>query len=672
MALNRKRLHDKELDELRDEKRKAEAEEEVNKDNSRLAVMPPLVRHGFTILSIIGILIACYYMMHIRWFGVMSATTYYYTIFAVFGCSAFLLTPATKKYEKHIPWFDYVLTLLALVIPLYFAVHGIEINMVGWVPAPDPFKLAIAVVYSLMLLEMVRRGAGRAFFVICVFFGLYPLVCERLPGMLAGIGFDLKTLFSYYCYGSEGIAGLPGNITGTILIGFLMFANLLICSGAGPFFIDLAQALCGKYRGGTAKVAVLTSAFFGMLSGSPISNVVSSGSITIPAMKKSGYDAVYAGGIEAVAATGGILMPPVMGSIVFVMVAMSGFTYAQVMVAAIFPALCYYGGLLLQVDAYAPNHGMKGLPADQCPRVGETIKHGWYVIVVLIFLCVGLVYFRWGEVTPYYASGLLIVLSWFDKNPKNRLTPRNLYNACALIGKAITQICALMLPFTFTIAGLITTGMAASFATSITRLGGESIVSVVALTILACYLMGMMGMDIVAYMFFAVSVAPALVGTGLDKMAVHLFLIYYPLLAVITPPVATVAFVASSVAGAPAMKTGWKACQLGCVVYFLPLYFLYQPAILLQGNNILLSLYHMAFVALGTFILASGIGGYMIKLGRMYNMPERLLFAMGGILIAFPRTDITLIGLALTIAAFVVHRLNVKRSAGGSDAPQAA
>lgn len=671
MAFGKKKLNEGELEELKDEKRKAEAEEEVNKDNSRLAVMPPLVRHGFTIISIIGILIACYYMMHFRWFGVMSATTYYYTIFAVFGCSAFLLTPASKKYESYIPWFDYVLTLLALTIPLYFAVHGIEINMVGWVPAPDTFKLVIAVVYSLMLLEMVRRGAGRAFFVICVFFGLYPLVCEHLPGMLAGIGFDIKTLFSYYCYGSEGIAGLPGNITGTILIGFLMFANLLICSGAGPFFIDLAQALCGRYRGGTAKVAVLTSAFFGMLSGSPISNVVSSGSITIPAMKKSGYDAVYAGGIEAVAATGGILMPPVMGSIVFVMVAMSGFTYAQVMVAAIFPALCYYGGLLLQVDAYAANHGMKGLPTDQCPSVKETLKRGWYVIVVLIFLCVGLVYFRWGEVTPYYASGLLIALSWFDRNPKNRLTPKNLYHACALIGKAITQICALMLPFTFTIAGLITTGMAASFATSITRLGGESIISVVALTILACYLMGMMGMDIVAYMFFAVSVAPALVGTGLDKMAVHLFLIYYPLLAVITPPVATVAFVASSVAGAPAMKTGWKACQLGCVVYFLPLYFLYEPAILLQGGNLLLSLYHMAFVALGTFILASGIGGYMMKMGKMHSRIEQLLFALGGILIAFPRTDITLIGVAFTVAAFLVHRINSKKLSGGS-APQTA
>lgn len=175
-----------------------------------------------------------------------------------------------------------------------------------------------------------------------------------------------------------------------------------------------------------------------------------------------------------------------------------------------------------------------------------------------------------------------------------------------------------------------------------------------------------------AYMFFAVSVAPALVGTGLDKMAVHLFLIYYPLLAVITPPVATVAFVASSVAGAPAMKTAWKACQLGCVVYFIPLYFLYQPAILLQGGNLLLSLYHMFFVALGTFILASGLGGYMIKLGKMHNMPTRLLFMLGGILIAFPRTDITVIGLAFTIAAFIVHRAAVKNLPGGSDAPQIA
>ena len=662
MALFKKKAQQEAaVDMSNDEKLKAMANEELQRDNSRLDVMSFPVRTFFTCITILGLAVACYYMLHLSFFGVMSATSYYYVVFALFGCSSFLLSPAAPKYRDYIPWFDYVLTALALCIPLYFAAHGFEINMVGWVPAPDNFKLGIAVIYSLLLLEMVRRG-GKAFFTVCVIFGLYPLICENLPGVLAGIGFDIKTLFSYYCYGSEGIAGLPGNITGTILIGFLSFATLLTATGAGPFFIDLAQALCGRFRGGTAKVAVVTAMLFGMMSGSSLSNVVASGGIVVPAMKKDGYTPIYAGGITAVAATGGILMPPVMGTIAFVMVVMTGFTYAQVMTAAIFPAVCYYLGLLLQVDGYAARTGMKGMNPEDCPKVMDVLKRGWYVPVVLIFLCVGLLYFRWGEITPYYASALLIVLSWFDKNPQFRMTPKNLYNTCALIGKSITQVCALMLPFTFTIAGLITTGMAASFATGITRLGGDNIIAVLALTIVACYIMGIMGMDIAAYMFFSVSVAPALVSTGLNMMGVHLFLIYYCLLAVITPPVATCAFVASSVAGAPAMKTAWKACQLGAVVYFMPIYFLYEPALIMQGGNLMLSLYHMAFVVLGTIFLAAGLSGYLFKIGALNNWPARICLVLGGLLIAFPETMVTLLGVAFVVVGVVLNKIGTKKN----------
>lgn len=634
----------------------AKEQEQASTDTSRLYTMPKPAYHFVIVLTIIGVLVAIYYMLHLSIGGwVIPGSSYYYIVFALFGCSAFLLMPATPKQKNYVPWFDYVLTALAFIIPMYFALNGTKIALEGWVPAPKTYLVVLSGIYALLMLEMVRRSAGKVFFWICLVFGLYPLVANVAPGVLKGISLPFKSLISYYSFGTEGLLGTPGNITGNILIGFLLFAGLLVSTGAGQFFMDLALALCGRFRGGTAKVAVLTSGFFGMLSGSPISNVVSAGTITIPAMKKSGYPDYFAAGIEAVAATGGVLMPPVMGTLAFVMVIMSGYTYGQVMVAAIVPALLYYFGLFVQVDAYAARSGMKGLDKKDLPKVGDALAEGWFFIIVLIFLVLGLVYFRWGNVTPYYASALLFVLSFFNKRKEYRLTPKRLYKALGDIGKIITNTVAMILPFTFIIAGLVITGLAAAVSTQLVMLGGDHIILVLLLTILACYILGIMGMDIAAYLFFSVSIAPAMVSMGLNKMAVHLFLIYYPMLAMITPPVAVAAFVAASVAGAKPIKTAWQACKLGIVIYFIPLCWIYDPTIIMQGS-IPLGILWAIMMAFGAWIMAGALSGYLPFIKDCDSRIVNIVAFFAGLAIMFPHTLSTITGCVAYGVILLLHK----------------
>ncbi len=628
-------------------------EQEKANDNSRLQYLPKPVRIYYTIITIVGILTACYFMLNIKIGGfVIPGTSYYYLIFAFFASGTFLLMPDSKKNRYKVPLYDYVLCMVSLIIPLYFAYNGTTIAIEGWVPAPDNFKLALSGIYALLMLEMVRRAGGKVFFWICVVFGLYPLIADKMPGLLYGIRIDFIRLISFYSYGSEGIIGLPGNITGTILVGFLLFAGLLIATGTGQFFIDLALSLCGRYRGGTAKVAILTSAFFGMMSGSPISNAISGGSITIPAMKKSGYPDYFAAAIEAVAATGGIIMPPVMGTIIFVMVVQSGFTYSQIMVAAIIPALLYYMGLMLQVDAYAARSGMKGMPKEKIPSFLKTLKEGWHVVFVLAFLVFGLLYMRWGSITPYYASFLLFIFSFKDK--RYALTPKRLFKVMGDVGKLITTTSALILPFTFIIAGLIITGVSAAFATQLVMVGGGNIPLILLLTIIACYLLGIMGFDIAAYLFFSVSVAPALVQLGLNKMAVHLFLVYYPMLAQITPPVAVTAFVAASIAGADPIKSSWKACQLGIVIYFIPIAWIYNPTIIMQGSYIMGIIWGL-IIAAGIWIMAGALGSYLPIIRGCDSKIVRILSLAAGLAIGLANWATAIIGFVVYGVLVLLH-----------------
>jgi len=392
-----------------------------------------------------------------------------------------------------------------------------------------------------------------------------------------------------------------------------------------------------------------------------MANIVTTGSITIPAMKRMGYPSHYAGAIEAVASTGGVIMPPVMGSIAFIMVIIADIPYAVIIAGAFIPAVLYYWGLLVQVDAYAARVGLKGIPREEIPSLWQTLKGGWPYITVIAFLVFGLLYMRWGAVTPFYASVLLLILSFTRR--ETMMTPKRIVAVLATVGNLITYMISILLPIGLIIIGLQATGTITALTIPIIKLGGENVFIVLFIAIVVCYLFGMIGVTGVPYIILAVCVIPALVeATGLSKLGFHLFIMYYLLMAHITPPICISAFIAGALAGAPPFKTGFTAMRLAVVLYFIPFFYLFNPALILEGP-ILETLYLFALCLVGIWILASGLEGYLLKVGRL-SLWSRPLLAAGGFLIAFPEWMATIIGFALS-AAVIVILLTVKKTVIG-------
>ena len=290
-------------------------------DVTRYAQAPKLVRVLTLVFSTAGIILAALYVFGYARIGnaALIDNSYYYILFGIFGALVFILMPARKKDRHKVPWYDYMLAIVLFSIFMYFSTHGWQIRLVGWSPPPNVFIFLCALITVLLTLEGARRMAGTPFLIMLVIVGSYPLISGYMPGLLWGMSFPFPNIIGLFVFSDSGMVGIPGRVMGNILLGFLLFAGVLISSGAGDFFLKIASCMLGRYRGGPAKVAVVASGFFGSLSGSVFANIAGTGSFTIPAMKKLGYPPEYAAAIECCASTGGPIMPPVMGGIAFVM-----------------------------------------------------------------------------------------------------------------------------------------------------------------------------------------------------------------------------------------------------------------------------------------------------------------------------------------------------------------
>jgi len=635
---------------------------EVRREVMRTKILPRPLYVIMVAFTIIGIGFAVVSIFGITPFGkVLPEVVYLFFIMGIFMPLAFLVQPARRKDRGRIPWYDIVLAILALAIPMYLSTEARNIVDNGIMPVPLRLLIPTSI-FLVMCIETGRRIAGNIYVIICLILGLYPLVADAdwMPDMFYGFSFDLPNILSRVGFGSEGILGIPAHVLGNILIGFLLFAGFMIASGAGKFFLDMAMALAGRFRGGAAKVAVISSAFFGSLSGSAMTNIVSTGSITIPAMKRLGIRGDYAGAIETVASTGGHIVPPVMGGVVYVMVIFLQIDLADAIIAAIIPACLYYFSLMIGVDAHAARNGIIGLPQKELPSGWQTMKWGWPFLTALIFLTVGLVYFRWGFRAPFYASALLCLLSYFNRN--TMMTPRRLMAAMANVGQLIAQAFAIMLPMGFIINGLVTTGMTSSLVATVVNAGGGNAIVIMIIGFLACYVMGMAGLISPAYIFLAVSMAPAVIAVaGLDKIAVHFFIVYYTMLGPYTLPVAGAAFIAAMIADSSPIKTAWTSMRLGISTYFIPFFFAFNPALVLQGDNLWQLTYLLPLAFLGIWFIASGTEGYLIKVGSLSSW-VRAPLAIGGILIAFPETFSSIIGGGIVVAALIAQVVLNRRS----------
>ncbi|MFC2068082.1 TRAP transporter permease [Chloroflexota bacterium] len=641
---------------------------------TRYSILPGPLKIICLVFWLIGLGLFVTFVFGWNPFGyVLEDVRYYFYLYAAFTTTVFLILPMRKKKDAtRIPLYDIVFAALMFGICIYWSTKTYAIMYIGLVP-PDNLDFALGCIISLLAIEGGRRMAGLPFMIICLVVATYPLYAAYLPGLLYGTGYDLRWLVGSFTFGREGLLGLAPSVIGTLLIGFLLFAGILIASGAGKFFLNLALGLLGTYRGGPAKVAVLASGFFGSLSGSPMSNIITTGSVTIPAMKRLGYPPHYAGAVEAVASTGGVLMPPVMGFIAFFIVIITEIPYPVVLMGAVIPALLYYWGLLVQVDSYAAKEGLKGLPKEEIPSLWKTLKGGWIYIVVLGFLVFGLLYMRWGVKAPIYASGVLIFLSYIDGflfgNRESMMTPRRLLSTLSTTGSLVAYIMAILMPIAFIFVAVGITGSLVALTAELVSFVGVNPIVLLLIGCGVCYVMGMAGSGAgaVPYIVLAVTAVPTLVQTtGLNLLGIHLFLAYYGMTSGITPPVAISSFVAAAIADANPMKTAWQSVQFAAVLYFIPFFFVFNPALIMQPPS-LETLYLFALCIVGIWLLASGLQGYLIKVGKLHAW-SRPFFVVAGFLVALPDIpDFVLltwqsstIGVVLAVFLIVIHLITKK------------
>lgn len=570
------------------------------------------------------------------------STSYYYIVLGMFMPVTFLATPA-RPADFAIGWYDWLLAIAAFGICIFFSTKSDAILYQGWEFEAPAYVIVLATGLVLLSLEAVRRCAGLPLFIICAIFAAFPLYTGSLPGFLWGAEMSFSETMLSHSLGVESIIGIPLRVIADLLIGFILFGVALTVSGGGMFFMDLAGALLGHARGGPAKVAILSSGFFGSLSGSVISNVISTGSMTIPTMKKCGYPATYAAAVESCASTGGALMPPVMGSVAFVMASFMNVPYAEIMVAATVPALLFYLVLLIQTDCYAARNGLKGLPRDQLPKLWLVLRSGWVYLFSLAVLVWILLATNAEAKAPFYVTVLLVITALWRARKDGMLDP--IVTMILEVGTTIGMLVGVLAGVGMVVGSLAITGVGNAFSRELLQYAGGNPYLLLVFGAITSFILGM-GMTVSAcYIFLAVVLAPALEQAGFSQMASHLFILYWAMLSYITPPVAMAAVAASSIAKAPAMQTGVTAMRLGAILFILPFLFVLNPNLILEGDALHITL-AVCTAIVSILMLAAASERWIYILNRSAKRWEALVLLIGGLCLLIPERFTDLIGFA--------------------------
>ena len=593
-------------------------------------------------LSTVGIAIILNQIFNLQVLGWRPiSTSYYYIVLGMFMPVTFLATPARQADFARIGWYDWLLAIATFGICIFFSTKTDAILYQGWEFEAPAYVIVLATGLVLLSLEAVRRCAGLPLFIICAIFAAFPLYTGHLPGFLWGAQMSFSETMLSHSLGVESIIGIPLRVIADLLIGFILFGVALTVSGGGLFFMDLAGALLGHARGGPAKVAILSSGFFGSLSGSVISNVISTGSMTIPTMKKCGYPATYAAAVESCASTGGALMPPVMGSVAFVMASFMNVPYSEIMVAATVPALLFYLVLLIQTDCYAARNGLKGLPRDQLPKLWLVLRSGWIYLFSLALLVWILLATNAEAKAPFYVTVLLVITALWRARKDGMLDP--IVTMILEVGTTIGMLVGVLAGVGMVVGSLAITGVGNAFSRELLQYAGGNPYLLLVFGAITSFILGM-GMTVSAcYIFLAVVLAPALEQAGFSQMASHLFILYWAMLSYITPPVAMAAVAASSIAKAPAMQTGVTAMRLGAILFILPFLFVLNPNLILEGDALHIAL-AVCTAIVSILMLAAASERWIYILNRSAKRWEALVLLIGGLCLLIPERFTDLIG----------------------------
>ena len=534
---------------------------------------------------------------------------------------------------------------------LYLAWHGYDILTRGYGYSAPLDMTILSIVLWFLLMEALRRSAGMVLTTVVLFFALYPTFASHMPGMLEGVQRSFDKTAVFHILSVESAMGELLKVFANVLFGYIIFGVAVIATGGSDFLLNMADSFVGKTRGGPAKIAVIGSALFGSVSGSPMANVITTGSITIPAMKSSGYSAEYAGAIETCASTAGTFTPPIMGATAFVLASFINMPYSQVALGAAIPAFLFYLALFIQVDGYAARNNLRGQIRQNVPAVKEVLKDGWFYLPTLIVLLYFLFVLRWTGESAYIATAVMLVLAQSRRNARFTLKTFLQFLENAVQSSAV--LLAIMLGAGFLMGSFSLTGIASTFSRELFMLAGGSVPLMLFFTALASLIMGM-GMTMIAcYIFLALVVAPALVTAGLNLFAVHMFVLYCGMLSYITPPVALCAFAAAGIAQASPMRIALTACRLGGAIFILPFFFVIDPALLMQGGAWhVLSTFLTA--SLGMCLLGSALEGYLVGIGNLRTRPLGFAFRgalfLSGMLMALPGWKSDAAGVAVAAA----------------------
>jgi len=564
----------------------------------------------------------------------------------------FLAYPSTRRFR----FMDWVLAALSLAAFGYTAYYAYDIALrIGLPTQADVILGMIAVV---LVLEGTRRAIGPALPLVALLFLAYARWGNLVPGTFRHSGFDIERMITTIYLTTEGIYGIAIAVSATFVAVFVIFGAIFQVTGGGKFFIDVAQALVGHVRGGPAKVAVVSSAMFGSISGSVIGNVATTGSFTIPLMKATGYSPAFAAGVEATASTGGMITPPIMGAAAFVMAEILNVPYWQVVVAAAVPALLYYISIFFSIDFRASILGLKGVSRQEFGQTPlQILRRDWPYLAVLIMLVymIGV-----AKVTPMKAGiwSMWTALAIALIRP-SRFKWKDLWDSLDKAGRTIALV-ALPCACCGLIIGVFTlTGMGLKLSSILVEISQGNLMVMLLLSAVACIIMGMAGLITPAYIMLAIMVAPALVKIGANPMASHLFLVHFTSFADITPPVALAAYVAAGIAGASSFEAAFQAIRLVAPAFIVPFLFVYHPQLILYGTLASCALAVLT-AAIGVILCAAGLQGFLIAKSKPW---QRVCFLAAALAFIWPgvASDILGVGIALPgVIAQVWHKRTTK------------
>ena len=605
----------------------------------RLTQFGRAVAYGF---GAVGIVLCINQNLNLGLLGtVLVDNTFIYLQMCLFLSVTFLIFPMNRRARGPAPLYDWCVFALCVAVCGFLAWHGSDISERGWALQAPPIVTVASALLCLLALEAVRRAGGTSMFIVCAVFAVFPAIAYLLPGFLWSPQMNLDQVIREHALGTESILGQPIRVVTEVLMGFLIFGAALVVTGGGQFFMDLAMALLGRTRGGTAKVCIMSSALFGSLSGSVLTNIVTTGRLTIPAMKRAGYSPTYAAAVESCASTGGVMMPPVMGAVAFIMADFLRISYAQVAIAATVPSLLYYLALMVQVDLHARKMNLSGQVTEEPPKLLAVLAHGWHHLAALVLLTYLLVWMRDETYAPYYATAFVVLTALI----RRQIRLADLVSLLRESTVTIVGIFAILTGIGMIIGALTFTGVGTGFARELLLFGNGNVYVILLLGAATSFILGI-GLTVTAcYLLLATILPPPLVELGLDPVAVHMFILYWGVLSFITPPVAAGSMAAAGIAGAKPMAVDLHSMRIGMILFILPFMFVLNPALILKGSpsEIVLS---VGAAVVSVFLISCALEGWLYRLGRI-GMLSRTALIVAGIMLMLPGERIAVVNVEI-------------------------